>query len=61
MELWLGIALVFVFVVYALWRNRRRTSDDLEAQTKGLPDDLRDKNTGLGSLPNNGRPWGGGN
>jgi hypothetical protein len=61
MELFLGIGLVVVLVIYFLWTSRRRTSTDLEAQTKGLPDDLRDKNTGIGSMPNDGRPWGGGN
>ena len=61
MELWIGIGLVFVLAIYFLWTSRRRTSNDLEAKTKGLPDDLRDKITGLGSLPNDGRPWGGGN
>jgi hypothetical protein len=61
MELWIGIGLAFALTVYFLWTSRRRTSNDLEAQTKGLPDDLRDKNTGLGSMPNDGRPWSGGN
>ena len=60
MELFIGIAVVFIAGVLFLWRTRRRTSNDLDAQTKGLPDDLRDKNTGLGSLPNDGSPWSGG-
>ena len=54
MELWIGIGLVFVLTIYFLWSSRRRTSNDLEAQAKGLPDDLRDKNAGMGSLPNDG-------
>ena len=58
MELWIGIGLVFVLVIYFLWSSRRGTSNDLDAQMKGLPDDLRDKNSGQNSLPNRGRPWG---
>jgi hypothetical protein len=58
MELRVGIGLAFVLAIYFLWRSRRGTSNDLEAQTKGLPDDLRDKNSGQNSLPNRGRPWG---
>ena len=43
-------------------RTRRATEDrGLEGLTQGLPDDLRDKNMGQGSLPNRGRPWGRGN
>ena len=59
MELWIGIGLAFVVTVFFLWRSRRGTSSGLEAQTKGLPDDLRDKNGGMISLPNRGRPWSG--
>jgi hypothetical protein len=46
--------------VVVLWRRQRRLGNDLEARRHGLPDDLRDKNTGLGSMPNDGRPWSGG-
>jgi hypothetical protein len=46
--------------VYVLWSRQRRIGSDLDARRQGLPDDLRDKNTGLGSLPNDGRPWPGG-
>ena len=60
MELFLAIGLAIVVLVVLLRQGRRDDGgpDDL---TRGLPDDLRDKNTGLGSLPNDGRPWGGGN
>lgn len=59
MELWIAIGVVFALVIYFLWSSRRGTSNDLDAQRKGLPDDLRDKNTGQDSLPNDGTPWGG--
>jgi hypothetical protein len=58
MELFAGVAVVFIAGVFFLWRSRRGTSNDLESMTKGLPDDLRDKNSGQNSLPNRGRPWG---
>ncbi|HEX3265187.1 MAG TPA: hypothetical protein VHR16_05910 [Candidatus Limnocylindrales bacterium] len=61
MELFVGIGLVIVAAIFFLWRSRRGTSNDLEAQTKGLPDDLRDKSSGQISLPNRGRPWSGRN
>jgi hypothetical protein len=61
MEFFVFLALAVPVVVWLLWRSRVRTSGGPEALTKGLPDDLRDKNTGLGSLPNDGRPWSGGN
>jgi cbb3-type cytochrome oxidase subunit 3 len=61
MEFFLFLGLAFVGAVFYLWRSRRRTSDDVESMTKGMPDDLRDKNTGMVSLPNRGRPWGRGN
>ena len=61
MEFFLFLGLAFAGVVFYLWRSRRRTSGDVEAMTKGMPDDLRDKNTGMVSLPNRGRPWGRGN
>ena len=61
MEYFAFLGLVLVGAILFLWRNRRRTSRDLEAQTKGLPDDLRDKNVGMLGLPNEGRPWDGGN
>ena len=46
MEFFLFIALAFVLAVFYLWRSRVRTSNDLESRTRGLPDDLRHKNTG---------------
>ena len=61
MEFFLFLGLAFVGAVYFIWRSRVRTSRDVESLTKGLPDDLRDKNTGLDSMPNDGRPWSGGN
>lgn len=56
MELWIGIGVAFAAVVFFLWRSRRGTSNDLDAMTTGLPDDLRDKNSGQNSLPKRGRP-----
>jgi hypothetical protein len=61
MEILVFIALVVGIGVFVLWRRQRILGNDLEARRHGLPDDLRDKNTGIGSLPNDGRPWGGGN
>ena len=61
MEFWAFLGLAFVGVVYFIWRSRRGTSRGLDTLNKGLPDDLRDKNAGMGELPNNGRPWSGGN
>jgi hypothetical protein len=61
MEILVFIAVVVVGGVLILWRRQRHLGNDLEARLHGLPDDLRDKNVGLGSLPNDGRPWGGGN
>ena len=61
MEFVIFLVLVFVGGVFFLWRSRVRTSNDVDSLTKGLPDDLRDKNTGIDSLPNDGRPWSGGN
>jgi hypothetical protein len=52
---------VVVAAVYLIWRSRRGTSTGPEALRKGMPDDLRDKNGGMISLPNRGRPWGRGN
>ncbi len=46
MEFVLFLAVVFVGAIVYLWRSRVRTSNDLDSLTKGLPDDLRDKNTG---------------
>lgn len=60
MEFWLGLGLAFVGAIFFIWRGRRGTSSGPDTLNKGLPDDLRDKNTGLGSMPNDGRPWGGG-
>ena len=60
MEFFLFLGLAFVGAVFYLWRSRARTTRDVESLTKGLPDDLRDKNTGMVSLPNRGRPPGGG-
>lgn len=61
MELFLFLGLAFVGAVFFIWRSRARTSRDLDSMTKGLPDDLRDKNDGMRALPNRGRPWGRGN
>jgi hypothetical protein len=60
MELWIGIGVVFVLMLVFLWRARRGTTGP-ESRVQGLPDDLRDKNSGQNSLPNRGRPWGRGN
>ena len=57
MEFWAFLGLAFIGVVFFIWRSRARTSSGPESLTKGMPDDLRDKNTGLGSVPNGGRPW----
>jgi hypothetical protein len=51
----------FVLSIYWIWRVRRGGSRGKQRFVEGLPNDLRDKNTGLGSLPNRGRPWGRGN
>jgi hypothetical protein len=61
MEILIFAALVVGLGVFVLWRRQQRLGNDLEARRHGLPDDLREKNTGIGSLPNDGRPWGGGN
>ena len=58
MELPVFILGAFVAIVFFLWRSRRHTSSGPDSLTKGLPDDLRDKNAGMISLPNRGRPWG---
>jgi hypothetical protein len=58
MEFFLFLGLAFVGAAFFIWRSRRGTSNDLDSLTKGLPDDLRDKNGGMISLPNRGRPWG---
>ena len=47
MELWLFLGGALVVVVFALWRGRSRTPVDDSSPIEGLPDDLRDKNTGL--------------
>ena len=60
MELFVAIAVAIVVLVVLL-RQGQRGDGGPDAAARGLPDDLRDKNTGLGSLPNDGRPWGGGN
>lgn len=54
MEFFLFLALAFVAMVVFLWRSRVRTSKDLDSLTKGLPDDLRDKNTGVIGFPHGG-------
>ena len=59
MEFFLFLALAFVGVIYYLRRSRIRTSNDVDSLTQGLPDDLRDKNAGMLSLPNRGRGPGG--
>ena len=61
MEFFLFLGLVLVGAVFFLRRSRAGTSQGPETLTKGLPDDLRDKNGGMISLPNRGRPWGRGN
>lgn len=61
MELFAFLGAAFVLVIYFIWRSRRGTSSGPETLMKGLPDDLRDKNGGMISLPNRGRPWGRGN
>jgi hypothetical protein len=58
MEFFAFLGLAFAGVVYYLWRSRRGTSRGLDTMNKGRPDDLRDKNGGMISLPNRGRPWG---
>ena len=58
MELWIGIGLVVLLAIFFLWRSRRGGTRGPEYLTQGLPDDLRDKNSGQNSLPNRGRPWG---
>lgn len=58
MEFFLFLGLAFVGVVFLIWRSRVRTRNDVDSLAKGLPDDLRDKNGGMISLPNRGRPWG---
>ena len=45
MEFFLFLGLAFVGAVFFIWRSRRRTSDGVDSLTKGLPDDLRDKQT----------------
>jgi len=59
MELWAFLGLAFVVVASFIWRSRRRTSMGIDTMTKGLPDDLRDKNPGMLGLPNRGRGPGG--
>jgi hypothetical protein len=61
MELLVFFGLVLAACVYFLWRSRKGGSRGPENLTAGLPDDLRDKNAGMISQPNRGRPWGGGN
>ncbi len=58
MEFFAFLVLAFVAAVFFLSQSRARTSQGPETLTKGLPDDLRDKNGGMISLPNRGRPWG---
>ena len=58
MEFFVFLGLALVVVTYFIWRSRVRTTNDADSLTKGLPDDLRDKNGGMISLPNRGRPWG---
>jgi hypothetical protein len=61
MEFFVFLALVVIGAVFFLRRSRAGTSGGPETLTRGLPDDLRDKNTGMVSMPNRGRPWGRGN
>ena len=61
MEVFVAMAAVVAGSVFYLWRRNRRTGYTIEDQTKGLPDDLRDKQYGQASQPNRGRPWGRGN
>jgi hypothetical protein len=58
MELWLALGGVLVVVIFALWRSRSRTPVDEDAPIEGLPDDLRDKNTGARTAPGPGGPFG---
>lgn len=60
MEWFAFVGIVIVVVVFALWRGRSRTPVDDNSPMQGLPDDLRDKNAGQVSLPNDGHPWPGG-
>ncbi len=58
MEIVIFGIIVFVGAVYGIRRVRRARSPGLERYVEGLPDDLRDKNAGMISQPNRGRPWG---
>ena len=58
MDLFVFLGVAFVGAVFLIWRSRRGTSRGLDTLTKGLPDDLRDKDVGMMGLPNRGRPWG---
>lgn len=55
MELWAFLGVAFVGVAYLIWRSRRGTSRGIDTLTKGLPDDLRDKNVGTKGAPYVGR------
>ena len=59
MEALLILAALPFVVAFVLWRSRSRTPKFDSSPIDGLPDDLRDKNTGQMSLPNHGRPGGG--
>jgi hypothetical protein len=60
MEFFAFLGLAFVGVVFFIWRSRRRTSTGPDTLTRGLPDDLRDKNDGMSSLPGGPSDGGGG-
>lgn len=61
MELFVFIVGAVAVIVVLMWRGRRGGSTGPDTLTQGLPDDQRDKNGGMISLPNRGRPWGRGN
>ena len=50
-------AVIFVLAVFWIWRARAGTGSGPERHVQGLPDDLRDKNTGESSLPGGGGAW----
>ena len=61
MEFFAFLGLAFVVSVVFVWRSRRGMSHGPDDSMQGLPDDLRDKNDGMISLPNRGGPEGRGN
>ena len=57
MEFFAFLGLALLVAIGLVWRSRARTTRDRDSLTKGMPDDLRDKNVGMLGLPNRGRPW----